>query len=234
MTLKHSLAARCAVGALALSSVFTLGACGIPTAVNATPTATPNVTTIVQKTSTAITSIKDATYNLKMNLSTDGSSIDATGNGTMTTSPKRLQMTLNLTLSGISATETLIEDDATGTTYTQGPGVPAGKWQKTSSGASLTGAADPTQISDLSSLANAKLAGTTTKNGQTVWHITGTETQDGATANVDAYIRQADYLPAEVDMTTTGTLAMTITMDFTKYNSGVTITLPPASAVVAG
>lgn len=232
MIRKHSLATRVAVGALALGSVLTLGACGTAGVVTPAPTATPSVTTILQKASAA--TYQDATFTMNISGSAQGETVTATGNGEETTSPKRVQLTLNLSVAGINATETVLEDVATNTTYTKGLGTNPTKWTKTSAGTSLTGVGDPTQLVDFSKLANSKLAGSTTKNGQTVWHITGTETNNGATGNVDAYIRQSDYLPAEVDFAITGSTAASVSLAFTKYNSGVTIALPPASEVVAG
>lgn len=235
MTRKQHRAGRGALGALALGSVLALGACGTGTNIGgATPTETPNVTTILQHAQTA--KYKDAAFTMSMNGSASGETVTDNVSGEETTSPKRLHLSISLTTSVQTVSYTIIDDIATNTSYTQTnlPGVDATTWTKESLGSGLASVTDPTQLVDFSELTGAKLAGTTTKNGVAVWHITGSETNAGTTGTVDAYIRQSDNLPAEVDFKTSGATATALTLSFTQYNTGLIISLPPASQISNG
>jgi hypothetical protein len=112
---------------------------------------------------------------------------------------------------------------------------------------------------DYSKLKNAKLIGSETINNVPVWHVQANEDLDqtlsslggGATgptgstagsgstmtAKVDYYFRQDNYRPVKVviasndSLSTLGSMTMNGEMDFTSFNTGISIALPPASEV---
>lgn len=224
------------VGALALGSALALGACGSGGAFLLTgASATPTLSTILQKAQKA--TYKDTTFTMDLKATTSGQAFTGKGNGEETTTPKRVKFILTLSAGGLSLDTTTIYDNASGASYTQIKGLPGtnpNTWSKSSSGASIVDIASPNALVDFSKVQNAKLVGTTTKNGVAVWHVSGNYTQGTTAANIDAYIRESDYLPAEEVVSSTGSTASDITIDFTKYNSGITIDLPPASSVTGG
>lgn len=135
-------------------------------------------------------------------------------------------------------------------------GVESGKWY-TMSFASLGGlGADTSLYMDYSKLKDAKLIGSETINGVAVWHLRANEDMSQAvpgasgatsssaasdsvsgTATLDYYFRQDNYRPVKVllessdTMSGLGTITTNGEMDFTAFNTGVTIALPPATDV---
>ncbi len=136
------------------------------------------------------------------------------------------------------------------------PGASSGKWY-TISYASLGGfGADTSMYMDYSKLKDAKVIGSETINGVAVWHLrakedvnqsvpglsgtsTGSSASSSAGLNVtaDYYFRQDNYRPVKVVIAGTdtisgfGTMTMNGEMDFTSFNTGLSITLPPPSDV---
>ncbi|HKS69179.1 MAG TPA: hypothetical protein VJQ45_02075 [Ktedonobacterales bacterium] len=138
------------------------------------------------------------------------------------------------------------------------PGAASGKWYKMSF-ASVGGlGADTSMYVDYSKLKDAKLIGSETINGVAVWHLrakedlsqavpgstlTGSGSSTGAsnsvsgTATLDYYFRQDNYRPVKIGMAGNetmsglGTATTTGEMDFTAFNTGVSIALPPANEV---
>jgi hypothetical protein len=136
------------------------------------------------------------------------------------------------------------------------PGATSDKWY-TMSYASLGGlGADTSMYTDYSKLKNAKLIGSGQINHVPVWHVRANEdlnqglssltggssssmsgTSVAVNATTDYYFRQDNFRPIKVvlsgtdDLSSLGTMTMTGEMDFTAFNTGLTITLPPASDV---
>lgn len=162
---------------------------------------------------------------------------------------------------GFNLTDTVIVDYATQTGYikTSGtgfPGATSGKWYKMSF-ASVGGlGADTSMYLDYSRLKNAKLIGSETINGVPVWHLRAQENLNQAvpgsavgagssgasnsvsgTATLNYYFRQDNYRPVKIVMASTdtmsgfGTASTTGEMDFTAFNTGINIALPPANEV---
>jgi hypothetical protein len=238
-------------GIVGLLALLALAGCGVPligAGPTPTPTPPPDPATLLQQASTA--DWRDVTFTLAFNGTELGQTVNATGGGKATKNPQRVEVNLTLpfTLAGTTAQITIDEivDFPTSTAYSRIGGIPGvpnpGQWTKSPiSAASSTGSPiDPTTITDFTKTQNAKLIGAETLNGVAVWHIQGTETDaaSGTSATTDIYIRQDNHYPLKVTVhsTTTSTPGTTagagtsdITILFTQYNSGVTITLPTVS-----
>jgi hypothetical protein len=118
--------------------------------------------------------------------------------------------------------------------------------------------ADTSMYIDYSTLKDAKLIGSETINGVAVWHLRATKNIDqsapglgaasarmtagsniGLNATTDYYFRKDNYRPVKVLITGSdtfsdaGTMTMTMNgeMDFTSFNTGISITLPAPSDV---
>lgn len=236
---------------LAALAMLALAACGTSTAPQTQTTTLPDAATILQKAEAA--SFKDVTYTIALTETVSGQTINATGTGGETTSPKRLQMTLTVPVPGKSYSATVDEviDYTAKTAYTKTSGVPGqtAKWTKTSLAKFLgNSAVDVSAISDLTSFKNPKMIGSDTVDGVAVWHLqstqsnnaaTGTPATTGASATAtanasaaaatstsDLYVRQDNGLPARMTINETGTSPVNATIDFTKYNTGLTIAIP--------
>src|SRR5262249_43742366 len=145
----------------------------------------------VQKTQT-----KDVKFSMSIDLTANGTTINGNLTGTGTSSPKRLDLVVsNLTVADAQFSGEVITDATTNSIYinfasSSIPEVPQGQWIKTSGGSSINPLPiDPTQLADLSQLADATLKGSETLDGIAVWHLQATKTISGSTAQVDIYIR---------------------------------------------
>ncbi len=225
---------------LAMGSILVLSGCGVgqggrPGA--AAPTATPNATTILMRVQQA--KFQDAAFTLSYSGSFSGANSTGSGIGKITTNPRRADVILNLTVSGQQLTIESITDAATNTEYAKIsgldlPGIDSSKWIKTALGSgSSTALVDTSQIAGYGkNLSNVRLVGTEVVGGVKVWHLTGTSTQDGLSGTVSMYVTQdGHYYPKKEVVTTTGASAATFTLDFTSFNTGITISLPTASEV---
>ncbi len=184
----------------------------------------------------------------------------ATGEETLHPRRSQLDMTLALMGMNLTDTVVVDYAAQTGYIKMTGlggmQGVESGKWYKMSF-ASLGGlGADSSMYMDYSKLKDATLIGGETVNGVAVWHLrakeamnqaipgssgatTGSSTSDSVsgTATLDYYFRQDNYRPVKIVMASTdimtglGTVTTDGEMDFTAFNTGVSIALPPASEV---
>lgn len=128
----------------------------------------------------------------------------------------------------------------------------AGKWYKTTLAAGGGLGADTSLYIDYSKLKDAKLIGSETINGVAVWHLqakedlnqtlqgSGKASGSSRMATADYYFRQDNYRPVKVvitgmstfsDSAGHGTMTLHGEMDFTAFNTGINIALPPASDV---
>lgn len=202
----------------------------------AKPTSTPTAQQILDHAKNA--KIDDATFTMVLNSAFGGQTFDGNGNGKITKNPQRADIVLAMTGSGLTLNVEVITDGATNATYTKIsgldlPGFDPTKWTKTTNGSSSASPFDTSQFTDYAQLDNAKLVGTETVNGHATWHLTGTTTSSGETANEDLHIAQDTYYPVKAIITTTGTTATTATITFTGINTGISIDLPPADQVTS-
>jgi hypothetical protein len=166
---------------------------------------------------------------------------------------------MNIPGAATNLSDTVIVDYASQTLYMKMSGSPlgsSGQWYKMSL-AALSGLGGDTSLyMDYSKLKDAKLIGSETINGVAVWHLRAKEQVNSmlpsssgvsagsgggqavdVNATSDYYFRQDNYRPVKVVIAATETSAAfsaaTVKgeMDFTAFNTGVSIALPKASEV---
>jgi hypothetical protein len=136
------------------------------------------------------------------------------------------------------------------------PGASSEKWYSMSFASVGSFGADTSMYLDYSKLKDATLVGSETINGVAVWHLRAKQDVNqsvpvpsgntppssasnsvGMNATSDYYFRQDNYRPVKVVIAGTdtlsgfGTMTMSGEMDFTSFNTGISITLPPPSDV---
>lgn len=197
---------------------------------------------------------KDATFTLNytINGTSNGTTINSqlTGSGELTSTPPRSHLTLSGTVIGQTITSETITDGTTEYNKTTAPSLPSdGKWTKTTV-SSTDPSADLSFSSLYTGIKNPKLIGTETVNGNNTYHISGTPIEDTpaagtpaatstTTSTEDVWIRTDNFYPAKFSITGSdaagsgivdiGTSSIVIT--FTKWDSGVTITVPSPDQV---
>jgi hypothetical protein len=234
---------------LLICGTFTLAACGgtagTYTGANTangtgTVSSTPDAATILQRAQAA--DVHDEQFNLTINTTVGDQHINGTGTGVATRNPDRVQFKYNFTINGQPASVEVISDAATKTNYTlvSAPGISNTKYVKTTAGegSSVT---DFTALNDYSRFMDAKLIGAETVNGVDVWHLQQVKTSSNGTSTTDLYFRIDNYYPvkyvvhAGATATTTPGVSTTgntdVTIDITKINSGVSVSLPTSDNV---
>jgi hypothetical protein len=225
------------VGLLTLVGTLALSACGVSGLGAAQPT--PDAKTILANVGKI--QYKDIEFKMTLSGSSAGTGVSGDGTGVITMSPKRAKITFNLTSGGQQIAFDTIEDIDGNTVYFKFssalfPGLPTDKWIKADAGgtlSSLTNAFDTSQLTNFNQISNATLKGSETVDGVLVWHLTGTESSNGTTANADLYIRQDNNHPYKIVAHAAGSTSADVTITFTGINTGATVDLPPADQVVA-
>jgi len=231
---------------LGIASVLLFAACG-------TSTLSLSATEIIAKAKDATSkSLKDAKYSLNLTIDTTTSgakvSVPATGNGIITANPSRTYSKVSLNLLGTTIDTEIITDGST--SYTKNGG--ATVWTKStgnSSSSSLFGATG--NFLDIS-IQNPVLVGHTMINGVDTYHISGkvitTPTAGSTTPDTtseDLYIRTDNFYLDKISSVTTSTTSilptggagsntpttLTITVQFSDWNKGTKIDLPPSDQV---
>ena len=207
------------------------------TKVAATPTTTPNAAQILAKMQAF--NYTDASFTMSLNFTEQGQAISGTGSGKITKNPDRADIQLSLPIAVGGVTETIQFEIITDGTneYTMISGDPVlstnGKWLETSAGSSSSITPfDPSQVTNLGGLSNATLVGSDTLNGVAVWHLTATDAASAGTS--DIYVRQDNYQPVKLTLNETGTTPGTFTINFTSFNTGLTIATPSPDQVTQG
>jgi hypothetical protein len=202
--------------AAALAAGGILAACGAPGA----PLGPPTPKDILSKPLHA--GLKDAHFVVTgkfVNPTPGGVPLDVHGDGALVyKSPVAGRLKVETTVTGTKVSYQDISINGVDYTFIA-PG--NGKWtaKKTSSGLgpdSFTGAKDFTYVGE-ESLANGK-----------AWHAKAKDTEGN---QFDGWIRESDGYPLKYEITQQGN-ALKLTFD--KYNTGESITAPPASQVVQG
>jgi len=221
-----------ALMALALMSMAALAGCSTPAGSSTqTPTAQQIINTAKSQT------WKDATFNFTINATTASGSGNSTGTGVVTTDPQRSDIHATTTTTVGNQSDEVITDGTTAYIKT----ATSSKWLKvTGSPSSLSGlgGVSPTTPVNFGSLQNVTLVGAETVEGYQTWHVRGTtmETVSGksVTSNIDVWVRQDNHYIVQVKSHSTeagATGAVDTMILFTKWNTGATIALPPASDV---
>ncbi len=239
------------VALVGLLALLALAACSRTTArANVTPS--PSAAAILQQASQA--SYKDVTFALTFTMTTQGQTVTGTGSGKATTHPVRVDELLSfpLVVSGktLQVTAESIIDVATNAAYVKYTGIPGHttRWTKVSlSAVAASMGIDYSSLTSFNSLQNARVIGAETIDGVAVWHIradfgaTSTPTTStpaakastptatatpAVTTTADVYIRQDNSYPVKETAHTSGSTPIDMTVTFTKYDSGLSITLP--------
>ena len=186
-------------------------ACGVPTP------AAPTAKDVLAKPQQS--DLKDAHFTVTGKITDNGATVELVGDGALAYKPKlagRFKFTTNVG----GQTVTIQEISLDGTNYGLTPASP--KWVATPS----TSGIDPSAFVGAS---EQKYVGEENLPQGRAWHATAKDKDGNA---FDAYIREKDGYPIKYVETQTG--GQNITLIFDKYNTGETITAPPADQVQQG
>ena len=197
---------------LLLFGVAVLAAgCGVPTP------AAPTAKDVLAKPQQS--DLKDAHFTVTGKITDNGTTVDLVGDGALAYKPKlagRFKFTTNVGGQEVTIQEISLD----GTNYGLTPASP--KWVATQS----TSGIDPNAFAGAS---EQKYVGEENLPQGKAWHATAKDKDGNA---FDAYIREKDGYPIKYVETQTG--GQNITLTFDKYNTGETITAPPADQVQQG
>ena len=197
---------------LLLFGVAALAAgCGVPTP------AAPTAKDVLAKPQQS--DLKDAHFTVTGKITDNGTTVELVGDGALAYKPKlagRFKFTTNVGGQQVTIQEISLD----GTNYGLTPASP--KWVATQS----TSGIDPNAFAGAS---EQKYVGEENLPQGKAWHATAKDKDGNA---FDAYIREKDGYPIKYVETQTG--GQNITLTFDKYNTGETITAPPADQVQQG
>jgi len=197
---------------LLLVTVALTAACGVPT-----PAAAPTAKEVLAKPQQS--NLKDAHFSVSGKVTDNGVTVQLVGDGALVYKPKpQGRFKFQTTVGG--QTVTIEEISLDGMNYGLTPASP--KWVATKSASGI----DPTAFAGAS---NQKYVGEETMPQGKAWHATAV---DGDGNAFDAYIRESDGYPIKYVETQNG--GQNITLTFDTYNTGETITAPPADQIQPG
>jgi hypothetical protein len=200
--------------------VALLTACGGP----GTPPKPPTAQEVLAK--PANSNLKDAHFLATGKFTNNGVSVDVNGDGELVYKPQGAgRFKFATTVAGQQVTFEELTVNGTDYTFTT-PG--NGKWTaKASSSSSGIGPDSFTGASDFKYIGEENLS-----QGKS-WHASAKD-KDGNP--FDAWVRESDGYPVKYVLTQAGPSASgnTLTLTFDKYNTGTTVSPPPASQVVQG
>lgn len=163
--------------------------------------------------------LKDAHFNVTGKLDENGVTLSIAGDGALIYKPKLAGRFKFQTAVG-GQTVTIEEISVDGTNYGMGPG--ATKWTEAKSASGI----DPSAFAGVSA---QKYIGEENLPQGKAWHASAKD-KDGN--DFDAYIRESDGYPIKYVETQSG--GQNITLTFERYNTGETITAPPADQIQQG
>ena len=185
--------------------------CGVPTP------AAPSAKDVLAKPRQS--NLKDAHFVVSGKITDNGTSVELVGDGALVYKPK-LQGRFKFQTTVGGQTVTIQEISLDGMNYGMTPGSP--KWVATQSSSGI----DPTAFAGAS---DQKYVGEENLPQGKAWHATAKDKNGNA---FDAYIRESDGYPIKYVETQSG--GQNITLSFDKYNTGETITAPPADQIQSG
>jgi hypothetical protein len=191
---------------------FLTAACGVPT-----PAAPPSAQEVLAKPQQS--DLKDAHFNVTGKISDNGTTVELVGDGALVYKPK-LEGRFKFTTNVGGQTVTIQEISLDGMNYGLTPASP--KWAATKS----TSGIDPSAFAGAS---DQKYVGEETLPQGKAWHATAKDKDGNA---FDAYIRESNGYPIKYVETQSG--GQNITLTFDTYNTGETITAPPADQIQQG
>jgi hypothetical protein len=193
-------------------AVLTAG-CGVPT-----PAPPPSAKDVLAKPQKS--NLTDAHFAVTGKITNNGVTVQLVGDGALVYKPKPAgRFKFTTTVGGQALTIEEISVD--GTNYGLTPA--STKWQAQKS---ATGGIDPNAFSGASA---QKYIGEETLPQGKVWHASAKDRDGNA---FDAYIRESDGYPIKYIETQTG--GQNITLTFDHYNTGETVTAPPADQIQPG
>ena len=203
--------------ATAVSAATLLAACGG----SAAPHGPPSAQAILSKPNHA--NLKDAHFLVTGKGHNQGTVIDINGDGAIVyRSPGAGRFKFQTTVAGQPVTLEDISINGTEYTFTD-PG--NGKW----TARATTSGLGPTSFAGTSGF---KYLGEESLPNGKAWHAKATD-KDGNP--FEGWIRESDGYPLKYQVTqTSGQVTNQLTLSFDRYNTGVTISAPPASQVVHG
>ena len=189
-----------------LATAVLLTACG-----NSATAGPPSAQDILNKPNQA--NVKDAHFTLVAHLVTGGISFDATGDGIIVIKPTQAsKFTMQTTLSGqaLKFEEIIVG----GKEYDLAPDNP--RW-----------AVKPATTSNPGSFKGTRAVylGEESLSGGKAWHVRATDENGNP---FEAWVRESDGYPLKYASTSQGT---TFTASFDRFNTGETVTAPPASDI---
>jgi hypothetical protein len=189
-----------------------LAACGVPT-----PPPPPSAGEVLAKPQQS--NLKDAHFAVTGRVTNSGATVVLVGDGVLVYKPKPAgRFKFSTTVGG--QTVTIAEISVDGTNYGLTPASP--KWVAIKSSSGI----DPTAFAGAS---DQKYIGEETLPQGKAWHASAKDKDGNA---FDAYIRESDGYPIKyVESQTAG---QNITLTFDRYDSGETITAPPADQIQSG
>jgi hypothetical protein len=185
--------------------------CGVPTP------AAPTAKDVLAKPQQS--DLKDAHFNVTGKITDNGTTVELIGDGALVYKPKlagRFKFTTNVGGQPVTIQEISLD----GTNYGLTPASP--KWVASKDPAGI----DPNAFAGVS---EQKYVGEENLPQGKAWHATAKDKGGNA---FDAYIREKDGYPIKYVETQTG--GQNITLTFDKYNTGETITAPPADQTQQG
>jgi hypothetical protein len=186
--------------------------CGVPT-----PAAPPSAKEVLAKPQQS--NLKDAHFLVTGKITNNTETVQLVGDGALVYKPKPAgRFKFQTTVGGQALTVEEISLD--GTNYGLTPA--SAKWVAIKS----TSGIDPNAFAGAT---DQKYIGEETLPQGKVWHASAKDKDGNA---FDAYIRESDGYPIKYVETQTG--GQNITLSFDKYNTGETITPPPADQIQAG
>ena len=194
---------------IALSTVAVLSACGNAANTSAKP---PTAQEILNKPDKA--NVKDAHFTLVAHIVSGSTAFDATGDGFIVIKPQQAsQFTMQTTVAGQSLKfeEIIIGDKE----YDLSPDNP--RWTVKPS----TMSSNPSSFKGT----NASYVGEETLAQGKAWHV---KAKDDGGNPFDAWVRESDGYPLKYANTSQGS---TFTATFDRFNTGETVSAPPASAI---
>jgi outer membrane lipoprotein-sorting protein len=188
-----------------------VAACGVPTP------AAPTAKDVLAKPQQS--NIKDAHFSVTGKISDNGATVEIVGEGALVYKPKRagrFKFTTNVGGQAVA----ILEISVDGTNYGMTPASP--KWVATKSDSGI----DPSAFSGAT---DQKYIGEESLPQGKAWHASAKDKDGNA---FDAYIRESDGYPIKYVETQGG--GQNITLTFDQYNTGETITAPPADQIQQG
>jgi hypothetical protein len=186
--------------------------CGVPP-----PAAPPSAKEVLAKPQQS--NLKDAHFLVTGKITNNTETVQLVGDGALVYKPKPAgRFKFTTTVGG--QTLTIEEISLDGTNYGLTPA--STKWVAIKS----TSGIDPNAFSGAT---NQKYVGEETLPQGKVWHASAKDKDGNA---FDAYVRESDGYPIKYVETQTG--GQNITLSFDKYNTGETITPPPADQIQQG